>query len=148
MISGKEASSPERSSALLSPNAVMALRNRRLEIMRSILSHCRQSFSPYCRPGAPGARCHQHPQPYGTLSPTKQQAVIGSVSMTKNAERAKRFKCIDTAIKSIYNEVAWRDRRGRHEYEIHPVPVADRGLTSPSAGGPVMNTVQYDAGTE
>jgi hypothetical protein len=68
--------------------------------------------------------------------------------MTKNAIRAKRFQNIDAAIKSIYNEVAWRDRRGRHEYEIHPVPVADRGLTSPSAGGPVMKTVQYDAGTE
>ena len=64
---------------------------------------------------------------------------------TKNAQRRDRFTRIGEAIQSIYTEAAWRDRQGRHDFEMRPRPSQDRNLSSPSAGGPVLKTIQYES---
>ncbi len=64
--------------------------------------------------------------------------------MTKNAARKDKFQKITEAIDSIYAEAAWRDRKGDHRFEVRPTAVAWGEVTSPSAGGPCMKTMQLE----
>lgn len=79
------------------------------------------------------------------MSPTKHQAAAGSVS--KSRARRDKFKRIGEALTSIYNEANWRNRKGDHEFEMHPTVLDSKDMTSRTAGGPCMKTLQYEPGT-
>jgi hypothetical protein len=68
------------------------------------------------------------------LSPTKQQ------TPTRNALRRDQFQAIDRELRAM----AWRDRRGAHDFDFRPRPVQDRELNSRFPGAPQTRTVQFE----
>ena len=67
--------------------------------------------------------------------------------MSKNKERRERFQKIGAAIDAIYRETAWRHRQQKHDFEMRASALDSKDLSSRSAGGPIMNTLQYEAST-
>ena len=61
--------------------------------------------------------------------------------MSRNALRREKFKAIGAAIRAIDTELAWRDWREEHEYELGTAAVQD-GSVSSRLGGPQMRTLQ------
>jgi len=61
------------------------------------------------------------------------------VQMTKNAARRDKFQAIDRELR----ELAWRDRRGEHSFNMQPRKVEDKELSS-RLFGPKFKTWQMD----
>jgi hypothetical protein len=65
----------------------------------------------------------------------------------KRTARQDQFKRIGEALTSIYKEAEWRHRREDHEFKLRPEVVKSDDVTSRTAGGPAMKTLQYECGT-
>lgn len=79
-------------------------------------------------------------QPYGTLGPTKQQTHITTLSTTKNAVRAEKFRKLGRALSLL--DLEWMARRGEL-LGPHPTRVDDGRLSS-RLYGPALKTVQLE----
>src|SRR6185503_6919623 len=66
--------------------------------------------------------------------------------MPKRSRQARkdRFERIGDALNAIYREAAWRHRHEQHDFGLRPEALEDNRLSSRSAGGPVMKTLQYE----
>jgi len=64
----------------------------------------------------------------------------------KRRDRKDRFTRVTEALESIYTEAAWRNRKGDHLYGYQCEAVDAAEVTSRTAGGPVMKTMQLERG--